>query len=55
VNNFYGKETEFVLPDEIDIDGYSSTILISNYEDSPKEFQKIQLRPYESIVYHLTK
>jgi trehalose-6-phosphate hydrolase len=55
VNNFYGKETTFVLPDDVEIDGYASEILLSNYTDSPSEFRTIQLRPYESIVYHLTK
>jgi trehalose-6-phosphate hydrolase len=55
VNNFYGTETTFVLPDDVEIDGYASEILLSNYADSPSEFRTIQLRPYESIVYHLTK
>jgi trehalose-6-phosphate hydrolase len=55
VNNFYGKETTFVLPDDVQIDGYASEILLSNYADSPSEFRTIRLRPYESIVYHLTK
>ncbi|AZB41662.1 alpha,alpha-phosphotrehalase [Bacillus sp. FJAT-42376] len=55
VNNFYGKETEFKLPSDYTVEGYQSKILISNYEDSPADFEKISLRPYESIVYHLTK
>lgn len=55
INNFYGKTTLFELPESLDFDGYKRKILISNYNDSPKEFKKIQLRPYESIVYHLEK
>jgi trehalose-6-phosphate hydrolase len=55
VNNFYGKETTFELPDHINLDGYKSQILISNYADSPEEYHRIKLRPYESIVYHLKK
>jgi trehalose-6-phosphate hydrolase len=56
INNFYGKETEFELPAELlDFNDYYSRILISNYEDSVEDIQKIRLRPYESIVYHLAK
>ncbi|GAB6100088.1 alpha,alpha-phosphotrehalase [Halanaerocella petrolearia] len=56
VNNFYGAETMFELPDELqDLVGYDSEILISNYDDSPEELKNIKLRPYESIVYHLEK
>jgi len=32
-----------------------SVELLSNYEDAPEHFQQIKLRPYESIVYYLTK
>ncbi len=55
INNFYGKDTLFKMPEELNFDEYKSKILISNYGDSPKEFNKIDLRPYESIVYHLEK
>lgn len=55
VNNFYGKETVFELPLNVDFENYTSSIMISNYKDSPAEFRKINLRPYESIVYHLVK
>ncbi|WP_110113473.1 alpha,alpha-phosphotrehalase [Bacillus sp. CGMCC 1.16541] len=55
VNNFYGKETTFELPANVEIEGYNSNILLSNYDDSPADVKKITLRPYESIVYHLTK
>ncbi|WP_082232502.1 alpha,alpha-phosphotrehalase [Halobacillus massiliensis] len=53
VNNFYGEETEFQLPADVKLEG-ESRILISNYEESSKEYQNIILRPYESIVYHFT-
>ncbi|WP_044748495.1 alpha,alpha-phosphotrehalase [Bacillus alveayuensis] len=55
VNNFYGKETTFELPNTVDIEGYTNSILLSNYENSPEDFTKMTLRPYESIVYHLKK
>ncbi|MGC3789452.1 alpha,alpha-phosphotrehalase [Priestia aryabhattai] len=55
INNFYGSETAFELPEDITFEGYHSEILLSNYEDSPKEFKRVLLRPYESIVYHLKK
>ncbi|GAA0182303.1 alpha,alpha-phosphotrehalase [Clostridium sediminicola] len=51
INNFYGRETEFVLPGEFNFHEYNSKILISNYNDSPNCFNRITLRPYESIVY----
>ncbi|EOD01214.1 alpha,alpha-phosphotrehalase [Caldisalinibacter kiritimatiensis] len=55
INNFYEKETTFKLPEDINVEGYQSKILISNYNDSPEEFKEIKLRPYESIVYYLEK
>ena len=36
INNFYGKETEFQLPDDIDIEGYDAKVLISNDTDLPE-------------------
>ncbi|MGG3912703.1 alpha,alpha-phosphotrehalase [Rossellomorea vietnamensis] len=55
VNNFYARETEFTLPDEVDVEGWSSEVLISNYEDSRNVYSQISLRPYESVVFRLTK
>ncbi len=55
INNFYGKESLFKLPTELKLDDYKNKILISNYKDSPTNFREINLRPYESIVYHLEK
>ncbi|TYR79368.1 alpha,alpha-phosphotrehalase [Priestia megaterium] len=55
VNNFYGNETAFELPAEVDVDGYNSEVLLSNYNDSPSDYKQMTLRPYESIVYHLKK
>lgn len=55
VSNYYGKESSFVLPEDIDVDGYKSEVLLSNYEDSSSQYSKLTLRPYESIVYHLKK
>ncbi|MGI8313546.1 alpha,alpha-phosphotrehalase [Halobacillus mangrovi] len=53
VNNFYGKETTFNLPEDVDVKGQAE-ILISNYADSSEDYAKVHLRPYESIVYHIT-
>ncbi|GAE46472.1 trehalose-6-phosphate hydrolase [Mesobacillus boroniphilus JCM 21738] len=55
VNNFYGKDTVFELPDAVEAEGYQAKILLSNYEDSSEDISVIKLRPYESIVYQLTK
>ncbi|MDQ0970911.1 trehalose-6-phosphate hydrolase [Neobacillus niacini] len=55
INNFYGKDIAYSLPEGLDIDGLTSSVLLSNYEDSAPLSKEIQLRPYESIVYHLKK
>lgn len=55
INNFYGENTKFPLPQEIMIDEYESKVLLSNYEDSPEITRTISLRPYESICYLLEK
>lgn len=55
INNFYGKDTTYALSVKLDIDALSKTVLLSNYEDSAPLEKEIQLRPYESIVYHLKK
>ncbi|WP_208639649.1 alpha,alpha-phosphotrehalase [Halobacillus trueperi] len=53
VNNFYGEDTTFTLPEDVQVSG-EADILLSNYEDSAKDYREISLRPYESVVYHLT-
>jgi trehalose-6-phosphate hydrolase len=55
VNNFYGKETVFELPNDYDVSDYQAEILLSNYKDSSLDFKRVNLRPYESIIYRLTK
>lgn len=55
VNNFYSKEVEFQLPEQVDTEGVTSTILLSNYADSSEDMKQIKLRPYESVVYYLKK
>lgn len=55
INNFYGRETKFELPMGFEFNDYKSSVLISNYSDCSKTFNKVKLRPYESIVYHLEK
>ncbi|WP_246945400.1 alpha,alpha-phosphotrehalase [Bacillus pinisoli] len=53
INNFYGEETTFDLPKTLKVDEFSSEILLSNYKNSSADIKQINLRPYESIVYHL--
>jgi trehalose-6-phosphate hydrolase len=55
VNNFYSKEVEFQLPEQVDTEGVTSTILLSNYADSSEDIKQMKLRPYESVVYYLKK
>ncbi|WP_077620616.1 alpha,alpha-phosphotrehalase [Bacillus sinesaloumensis] len=56
VNNFYGKEASFEVPTTVGIENYTSDLLISNYGDAETDLSKeVKLRPYESVVYHLTK
>lgn len=53
INNFYGENTIFHLPDLIHQKEWKINVLISNYKDSTTNIKEIALRPYESIVYHL--
>lgn len=56
VNNFYGLDATFEVPDSIGLETYTTDLLISNYGDSQTSLSKgISLRPYESVVYHLTR
>ncbi len=53
VCNFYEEETKFELPKDISYKNIE--ILISNYKDSTTDIQKINLKPFEAVVYKLTK
>lgn len=55
INNFFGKETFFQLPKEVDIEEYTGEILLANYPDPPRNVHEMLLRPYESIVFHFTR
>ncbi|MGX6443389.1 alpha,alpha-phosphotrehalase [Neobacillus sp. K501] len=55
INNFYDKKVTFTLPVKIDIADFVGCMLLSNYQDSSPLGKEWQLRPYESIVYHLKK
>jgi len=54
LNNFYDSPATFILPDTVEVDGYKPEILISNYDDTAMSFKNMTLRPYESVVYHLS-
>lgn len=49
ISNFYGKDAVVNLQFE---EEKEPEILLSNYEDSPRKLDQLQLRPYESIVYY---
>ncbi|GKU81684.1 alpha,alpha-phosphotrehalase [Niallia sp. NCCP-28] len=55
INNFYEKNASFQLPDTVNFDGFTQSIILSNYSDSQANLRNVELRPYESIVYHLKK
>ncbi|MFK9093680.1 alpha,alpha-phosphotrehalase [Bacillus salipaludis] len=55
LNHFYEKEKAIVLPAHLNIDDFTSEMLLSNYKDSAPFGREILLRPYESIVYYLKK
>jgi len=55
INNFYEKNTSFQLPNTVNFDGFKQSIILSNYPDSQTDLKNVELRPYESIVYHLKK
>ncbi|MFC4767111.1 alpha,alpha-phosphotrehalase [Effusibacillus consociatus] len=52
INNFYGKEAIFELPEDVAVQG-ESRVLISNYKDTEDNFRKLTLRPYESVAFHV--
>ncbi|MCF6410665.1 alpha,alpha-phosphotrehalase [Pseudalkalibacillus salsuginis] len=55
VNNFYEKETEFRLPEQIGLTDRQSTVLLSNYPELKGNHERFKLRPYESVVFYFAK
>jgi trehalose-6-phosphate hydrolase len=55
INNFYSKEARFELPNHIDLNDFSGSVLLSNYDDTDRNYQRVSLRPYESVVYYFKK
>ncbi|WP_409304329.1 alpha,alpha-phosphotrehalase [Peribacillus sp. SCS-155] len=55
VNNFYGKEAVFALPEGINLEQYEIQPLIANYADIPEISEQVRFRPYESVVYLLKR
>lgn len=53
INNFYGESVKVEIPDEYANESAKSKILISNYKDSSVLNKELNLRPFESIVYHI--
>ncbi len=54
INNFYGSETSFSLPENLQLKG-KKEVMISNYNDVSQNLENVKLRPYESVVYHITQ
>ncbi|WP_089751585.1 alpha,alpha-phosphotrehalase [Halobacillus alkaliphilus] len=54
INNFYGSETSFSLPENLKLEG-KTEVMISNYDDVSQDLSDVKLRPYESVVYHITQ
>lgn len=54
INNFYGTEAAFTLPDSLAPDEWKAEVLLTN-DEAREGLQNMTLRPYESIVYRLTK
>ncbi|GAE26127.1 trehalose-6-phosphate hydrolase [Halalkalibacter wakoensis JCM 9140] len=53
INNFYGEEATFAVPDEWKKDLADSKVLLANYDEANKVIEnEIKLRPYESLVYY---
>ena len=52
INNFYGKVTDFNLPEGLLPNG-KWNILNSNYSDTKNNIKELTLRPYESIVFYM--
>jgi len=51
ISNFYGKEITVDMP--VEKTANYLEILLSNYDDSSNNLSQLNLRPYESIIYHL--
>ncbi|WP_216830263.1 alpha,alpha-phosphotrehalase [Alkalihalobacterium elongatum] len=55
LNNFSSKEVTYELPPSMDVGSFSHEVLISNYADPAPLSNNLSIRPYESVVYHLSK
>ncbi|MGG3573545.1 alpha,alpha-phosphotrehalase [Bacillus gobiensis] len=53
INNFYETGADFAWPEHLDEGSYEANVLLSNYKEEPKPFSSFQLKPYESIIFHL--
>lgn len=49
--NFYGKENEFRLPE--DIKYHDLKVIVSNYNSKEQDIKSFTLRPYEACAYEL--
>lgn len=54
LNNFYSKSVDYDLSNLFHAQQYKTEVLISNYPDQLGDVSTGNLRPYESVVYHLS-
>lgn len=54
VNNFKGYEVSFEWDEDVDKTCWETKVLLANYDAPSPDWERLILRPYESIVYHLT-
>ena len=55
INNFFGHSTRWHLPSSHAPEDWKGELMITNYPDAPENFREMTLRPYESLVFRLTK
>ncbi|MBA4549963.1 alpha,alpha-phosphotrehalase [Thermoactinomyces intermedius] len=56
INNFFAHSTRWHLPSSHVLpEDWEGECVLSNYPDAPDHFREMTLRPYESLVFRLTK
>ncbi|QBO35183.1 alpha,alpha-phosphotrehalase [Periweissella cryptocerci] len=49
LTNFYGEPAKVTLPSNLDV--IHATVLLGNYQDTPRLTTELNLRPYEAVAY----
>lgn len=53
INNFYGEDVAFNVPEEIKGVEGKAQLILTNYENSSDTLTNMTIRPYESLVYYM--